>query len=85
MQEMLPLKENRKIILILTDGVPDSIPAAQSAIKTAEKIGFEVYGLGITLGMIRDFLPKTSKVIYSLNELPNALFGLLQQTLVPNI
>ncbi|MBQ7456332.1 MAG: hypothetical protein IJS54_01775 [Desulfovibrio sp.] len=85
MQEMLPLKENRKIILILTDGIPDSVPAAQSAIETAEKIGFEIFGLGMHLRVIRDFLPKTSKVIYGLNDLPNALFGLLQQTLVPTM
>ena len=61
MQEMLPLKENRKIILLLTDGIPDSVPAAQSAIETAEKIGFEVYGLGITLGVSVTFYPEQAR------------------------
>ena len=47
MQQMCLLRENRKIILIITDGEPDSIPAAQEAFKQAQKKGFECYGLGI--------------------------------------
>ena len=44
MQQMCLLRENRKIILIITDGEPDSIPAAQEAFKQAQKKGFECYG-----------------------------------------
>ncbi len=37
MQRMLPLRETRKIILILSDGRPDSVPAAQYALRQARK------------------------------------------------
>ena len=47
LQTMLPLKEQRKMILVITDGMPDNLLATNNAIGVAEKLGFEVYGLGI--------------------------------------
>lgn len=68
MQQMCPLRENRKIILIITDGEPDSIPAAQEAFKQAQKKGFECYGLGIMCSSIATLLPHTSRVIETLPQ-----------------
>ena len=78
MQQMCCLRENRKIILIITDGEPDSIPAAQEAFKQAQKKGFECYGLGIMCSNIATLLPHTSRVIETLPQLAPALFELLE-------
>ena len=82
---MFPLKEARKIVVILSDGMPDSVEAAQYAIDQAKRIGFEIYGIGIASGAINQILPETSKTIWNLNELTQALFSLLQKALVPAI
>ena len=84
MQQMCCLRENRKIILIITDGEPDSIPAAQEAFKQAQKKGFECYGLGIMCSNIATLLPYTSRVIETLPQLAPALFGLLEGALRRN-
>lgn len=78
---MLPLKEERKIILLLTDGVPDSIPSTRVALKKCHDLGFEVYGLGIKCRAIESLLPDTGKVIWNLDELAPAMFGLLKAAL----
>ena len=81
MQQMCLLRENRKIILIITDGEPDSIPAAQEAFKQAQTKGFECYGLGIMCSNIATLLPHTSRVIETLPQLAPALFELLEGAL----
>ncbi|MFT4302780.1 MAG: hypothetical protein QM579_13630 [Desulfovibrio sp.] len=45
MQKMLFFREERKIILIITDGVPDNTHAARQALNITQGLGFEVYGL----------------------------------------
>jgi cobalamin biosynthesis protein CobT len=82
MQDMLTLKENRKIILIVTDGSPDSTECAVEAITVAEATGFEVYGIGIGADCIVSLLPRNSRTIQSLTELSPAMFGVLQQALI---
>ena len=84
MQQMCLLRENRKIILIITDGEPDSIPAAQEAFKQAQKKGFECYGLGIMCSSIATLLPHASRVIETLPQLAPALFKLLEGALRRN-
>lgn len=82
MQTMLPLREQRKIILIITDGVPDSTHAARQALNMAQKLGFEVYGVGIRDDHIAQLLPQTSRVINDLPNLAPAMFALLHNALV---
>ncbi|MEG6502969.1 MULTISPECIES: cobaltochelatase CobT-related protein [unclassified Desulfovibrio] len=82
MQTMLFLKEQRKIILIITDGVPDSTHAARQALNIAQKLGFEVYGLGIRDEHIAHLLPQTSRVINDLPDLVPAMFSVLQDALL---
>ena len=84
MQQMYFLRESRKIILIITDGEPDSIPAAQEAFKQAQKKGFECCGLGIMCPGITALLPHASRVIETLPQLAPALFGLLEDALRRN-
>ncbi|MFW5498884.1 MULTISPECIES: cobaltochelatase CobT-related protein [unclassified Maridesulfovibrio] len=80
-QQMLPLPENRKIILCITDGVPDNPASTQKAIKDGSKNGFEIYGLGINSEAVFHLFPGKSRVITELSDLAPAMFDLLQESL----
>ena len=82
MQTMLPLKESRKLILILTDGDPDAIAPTVKALEAASRAGFEVYAIGIKSTAIARLLPQTSRCITTLAELAPAMFTLLQKALL---
>lgn len=85
MQHMCPLKEERKIILILSDGSPDSVPAAKHALKHANALGFEVMGLGIQDNNMELLLPPLgmpTRTIHDLPQLAPAMFGMLQKALL---
>ena len=70
MQDMLPLSERRKLILVVTDGEPDSMDCANQAIEQGGRAGFEIYGIGITSPGINVLLPGRSVVVNSMAELP---------------
>jgi cobalamin biosynthesis protein CobT len=78
MQDMLPLIERRKLILVVTDGEPDSLDCAHQAITQGERAGFEIYGIGITSPGINVLLPGRSAVVNSMAELAPAMFTLLE-------
>ena len=82
LQRMVLLSEDRKIVLILSDGEPDSPVAAQKTIKMAQEAGFEVYGVGIQSTAILSLLPKSSVSINSMSELALTMFYMLQQALL---
>ena len=82
MQTMLFLREQRKIILIITDGVPNSTHAATHVVSVAQKLGFEVYGFGIRDEHIGQLLPQTSRVINDLTDLAPVMFDMLQDALL---
>lgn len=82
MREMLPLKESRKLIIILTDGVPNSVKAAKLAISQCQKLKMEVMGIGIQTASITHLLPKSGKVIWQINELAPAMFELMRNALL---
>jgi len=77
LQEMASLKQSRKIIFILTDGEPDFIDNTKTAIAEAQRLGYEVYGLGLDSDSVKSLLPGRCAVITQLADLPQALFGLL--------
>lgn len=79
---MLPLPESRKLILIITDGDPDSGVQAEEALVGAARAGFEVYGIGIISTAILSLLPGNSLVISSMGELAPAMFTLLQKAML---
>lgn len=84
-QRMYPLKEERKIILILSDGSPNSVPATRHALKQADALGFEVMGLGIQDNNMEFLLPPLgmpTRTIHDLSELAPAMFGMLQKALL---
>lgn len=81
MQQFLFARERRKMLFILTDGQPHDLTATQKALVMAKKIGLETYGIGMLDQSINNLLPDASRVIYRLEELPVALFGLLRDVL----
>lgn len=83
MRQMFILKENRKVVLILTDGVPDDVPQCLQALEALRKTGVEVYGIGMKFDCISSLLPDTSsRVISRFEELSPALFEVLQHALL---
>ena len=81
-QQMLPLPESRKIIICITDGVPDNLLNTQKAIKDGSLNGFEIYGLGINSEAVFRLFPGKSRVITELTDLAPAMFDLLQESLI---
>jgi len=79
--QVVPLIESRKIILILTDGDPDSFNVALDAIEEGRRFGVEIYGLGIMSESITKLLPNHSRTISELSELAPAMFGMLRSAL----
>ncbi len=80
---LIAQKESRKIVLLITDGEPDDRDSANIAIDYAKRLGVEVYGIGLPpCPLIEILLPNSSITISNINELPQAMFGLLQSVLV---
>lgn len=78
--ELSKCREERKIIIVLTDGEPDSSEKARYAIDLCEKSGIEVIGIGINLVKVSDYFKKHI-VINDLNELTKTLFKLMENVL----
>ena len=85
LQTLYAQKEARKIVILITDGRPDNVPACHAAISRMQAMGMEMYGIGIRLPFIDALLPRTSKVIFDLSELTRAVFGLLQAALLKGV
>ncbi len=81
LQEMLRLKQARKLVLVLTDGQPDSPQCAMYALGIAKRIGVEVYGIGIESGSVLSLMPGRSCVIEHSSDLAGAMFGMMQKVL----
>lgn len=83
MPQMRQLSENRKIILIISDGVPDNVDEAKNAVATHRAHGHEVYGVGIENVSLEDLLDRRyARTIYNLNELAPAMFDILRTSLL---
>ena len=78
--ELLKREEPRKILLSVTDGEPDDLRTTKRAIRWLLEQGIEPMGLGICEESVRTIFP-TYGVVYSVEELPPALFGMLQDKL----
>ena len=83
MQQIYPLSEPRKMILLITDGEPDNKPATCETIQTALSLGLEVYGVGIQTQSIQDLLPSQNcRVITTIHDLAPAMFSMLHNALL---
>ena len=82
MVQMQQLMQKRKLILVITDGQPDSIEATRTAIQTAIQHGYELFGIGIKSSHVLTLMPRYSVVIKNIDDLPNAIFTMLQNALL---
>jgi cobaltochelatase CobT len=77
---LLQRKEPRKIIIVLTDGQPDSKMATKIATERVEKDGIEIAAIGINTDCVKKFW-KNSRCITEFEKLPQALFGVMEDLL----
>lgn len=74
--ELLATRESRKVLLVLTDGIPDDLDAAITMVREIREAGIEVHGIGLAIEVDRVFGP--SVTISDLGELRKGLFNLCQ-------
>ena len=78
---LLAVNEPRKVITVLTDGIPDNGPQVKSCILRAESLGVEVIGIGFgSAAGIKTWIDK-SEYISDVDELPDALVSIYEQML----
>lgn len=82
LQQMIHQPQKRKILLLITDGEPDSRPNALKAFDMAKTLNIELHGIGIgeTAEPILDLI-QGSRIIHNINELAGAMFAVLQNAL----
>jgi Mg-chelatase subunit ChlD len=82
LRQLYVLPEPRKLILLITDGVPDDPPATQKAMRVMQEFGMEIYGIGIETNALARFLSgKQHRSISGIGELAPAMFGILHNAL----
>jgi hypothetical protein len=80
-QMMAFLPQPRKIVMVLTDGEPDSTNAAKDVLDKMRNAGFEVFGIGIQHMGCPDLFTEW-RVVNNLTDLAPAVFGMLQKALL---
>lgn len=85
---LLQRPEPRKIMLILTDGCPDNDSETRASTQRTIKDGIEIAAIGIMDKSVQRYWDN-HKVINSVQELPVAMFGVMEGLLVngqlPNV
>lgn len=74
------LEREAKVILVVTDGEPDSLECATQAIEHGRRAGFEIFGIGITSPGINALLPGRSVVVNSMAELSQGMFARIESS-----
>lgn len=77
-------KEERKVLIVITDGTPNGFDDCEKTIRDLKKGGIEVYGLGIdvNLELMTKLFDGEMSVIESVDELAQATFSLLESKLI---
>jgi len=78
-KQLIRRREARKVLIVATDGIPDSIGAAQAAVEMLGSMQVDVIGYGISID-IENVIPR-SQMLESVNELPDALMAMLKDLL----
>ncbi|MBK9497591.1 MAG: VWA domain-containing protein [Xanthomonadales bacterium] len=71
-------REDRKLLIVMSDGEADDVMSARDAVAVARSRGIEVIGVGICDHHIMDVIPERYEIIQNLDELQERLIGLLQ-------
>jgi len=77
---LMQRREERKILIVTTDGAPDCHTTAVAQIAAAKLMGIEVMGLGIRLPMVETLFEK-SAVIQSIDEISGAMLSMVRGAL----
>lgn len=80
-------KEKRKIILVLSDGMPsagegDPDAALRTVIRDLTASGIEVYGIGLEDASVRRYYGKNVQVVTNVNELSPALLNTFKEKIL---
>lgn len=75
--ELSKMGEEKKLIIVITDGSPDNPSACNTVLDLCRNEGIETVGIGIHHPTVRDFFDR-SIVINSVDELRNTLFQLMR-------
>lgn len=78
--ELSKRREDRKILIVVTDGAPDCSASTAYALDTMVRHGVEPIGIGIKTDAVRGLFPDFI-VINSAKELQTTLFGLVRNRL----
>lgn len=78
--EVTKCKEERKMVICITDGEPDDKLATRQVIETCEKAGVELIGIGINSTAVTQLIAN-SIVINGAKELRSTLFGMMREVL----
>ena len=82
LQVLVKRQERRKLLLILTDGQPNTWDPSVEVLRQITRVGIEVYGVGLNDCNIEKLLPGRSKIIHRLTELAPVMFDFLQRSIM---
>jgi cobalamin biosynthesis protein CobT len=77
-RELIKQKEQRKIILIVSDGLPDDPQTASKTLAAIRELGIEVAGIAIDSWHLANLI-NAQENITDINKLAPAMFRILQQ------
>jgi hypothetical protein len=78
--ELLARREQRRLLMVLTDGAPDDAREAARLLTLARAAGIETVGIGIGVEVRQLFV--TALTVHATTDLKDALFGVAEQLLV---
>ncbi len=82
--ELAKAAENRKLMIVITDGDPDNSIACHTVLDLCESAGIDTVGIGICHNRVQDIFDR-SIVIHSINELRSTLFKLVKDKLTAEV
>lgn len=68
------------MLIVVTDGRPSNSQATRDALDLAKRSGVEVFGIGIKIGAISNYI-ENSVIISTAYDLKSVLFGLMKNQL----
>lgn len=76
----------RRILLIMSDGAPDSKELFRSALTAAGRSGVETYGIGIRTDAMNLFFPEEHRLeLYDLRKLVPGMFTMMQRAMLKGV
>jgi cobalamin biosynthesis protein CobT len=79
-QRLVMQDSDKKTMIVLTDGVPNSVSYAQEVIEMMEDAEFNVFGVGIQTTAVQGVFPQCS-VVTDINSLSSEVLNMLQSAL----